>query len=264
MQPWKWKFAGVLLRLPIFYKVVAANSVMAGVVIATLLLNHDDAVAVGVVAAACGIVNAVLVRAAFAAERLSSQQREVLAWTIARTERERGRVAAALHDGAAQRLAALALRASGDRGVSSEATAVMQDLCDTASKLQPPAMRLLGLGGALNWYAKALEQRTGLHVDCTLECPVNAIDPDVALGAFRLVEDVLDSAADDGTDQARLSARAAHDHLEISVRVDRAFSRSERFRLAERTAMLGGVMNIMQDGRQTVIRTTIPGRMSHA
>ncbi|MGQ0560424.1 MAG: hypothetical protein ACT443_00965, partial [Gemmatimonadota bacterium] len=104
----KWKGASAVLRVPIFYKVILANSAMAFVVIATLLTLRDQLLTAGVIVVACGVINALLVRAALTVDTLRQQQRELFAWSLNRTEAERSRVARELQDGAAQRLAALA------------------------------------------------------------------------------------------------------------------------------------------------------------
>jgi signal transduction histidine kinase len=186
---------GVLNRIPIYYKVILANSAMALTVIATLLFWHDQAIAVATVVVTAGVVNALLVRTALSVETLQRQQRELFAWTLDQTEAERTRVAREIHDGAAQRLAALLLQLSGDHPVSSEAAAVMNDLCETAQTLQPPRMQLLGLAAALQWYAGAIEARTGLVVDLTIDGDLQPVEGTVALGFYRVVEDILETAA---------------------------------------------------------------------
>lgn len=254
---------GALVRVPIFYKVVLVNSTMAGTVIATLLLLHDDVLAVGAIVVGCGVVNALLVRAAFSVDHLREQQREVLAWTISESERERSRVAAEIHDGAAQRLAVLMLRAPDDRSVSAETAAVMQELCDTASTLQPPGMGLLGLDGALKWYARSLQQREGMEVELAVDCPANATAPETALGIYRLVEDALGSAAIAGAAEAGILVRCSETHLALSVRVPYTYTSSERFRLTERVALLRGILHSTRDEADTVMRITIPLREHH-
>lgn len=263
MHSWKWNLTGALMRVPIFYKVVVANSAMAGIVIATLLLLHDDVLAVGTVVVGCGIVNTLLVRAAFSVDHLRAQQREVLAWTISESERERGRVAAEIHDGAAQRLAVLMLRAPGDHRVSTEAAAVIQELCDTASTLQPPGMGLLGLEGALKWYARSLKQRHGMDVEMAVDCPANATAPATALGVYRLVEDALAAAAMAGAEHAGVFVRCSATHLALSVRVPYRYTGSELFRLTERVALLNGSLHTTPDDADTVMRITIPIREHH-
>lgn len=262
MRSRKWNPAGALARVPIFYKVVVANSVMAGVVIATLLLLRDETIAVLTLLVGAGVINALLVRAAFSVDHIRDQQREVLAWTIATSERERGRVAAEIHDGAAQRLAALVVRSSGNQLVSTEAAAVMRDLCDSASRLQPPGMALLGLQGALGWYARE-RQRAGMQLEISADCPPDAVDPDIALGAYRLIEDMIGMAADAGAERAELFVLTSDTHLVISARLPHTFTAAERFRLAERVALLDGVFDFARDAGDSVMRITIPERSPH-
>lgn len=263
MQQRQWSIRGALDRVPIYFRVIAANSAMAGVVIATLLLRQDEVIVVTVIVVTAGIVNALLVRAAFTMDRMRRQQRDVLAWTMAQTEKERDRIAVALHDDVAQRLAALVMRASTDRAVSTEAAAVMYDLCETARTLQPPGMQLLGLRGALDWYVRSLEQRTGLAVAHVVDCPQDALDPLTALGVFRLIEDILGTAADEGVEAAELDVQAHGDALAIRVRIAHDFTSAERFRLTERAALLGGRLHVSRDSSATLIQITLPVRGSH-
>ena len=264
---WKWNQrlnpVAVLRGMPIYYKVIMANSVMAVAVIGTLLFWHDQKVAVATVVVTAGVVNALLVRTALSVDALRRQQRELFAWTLDQSEAERHRVAREIHDGAAQRLAALLLQLSGDRAVSTEAAAVMNDLCETAQTLQPPGMRLLGLPGALQWYARAIQARTGLTVDLTIDGNLQNVDGTVALGFYRVVEDLLETAANEAAEYAELSVVATTSSLVLAGRIQHVFTRSEHFRLAERAALLGGALECSQTERETVIRLTIPNRENH-
>lgn len=268
MKAWKWNLRGsrlpaMLRRVPIYYKVIMANSAMALAVIGTLLVWHDQTAAVATVVVTAGVVNALLVRTALSVETLRRQQRELFAWTLDQTEAERSRVAREIHDGAAQRLAALVLQLSGNGAVSSEAAAVMNDLCDTAQTLQPPGMRLLGLAAALHWFARNITARTGLEVDLTVEGPVQQVEGTTALGFYRVVEDILETAANEAAERAELSVIATSSSLVLAGRIQHVFTRSEHFRLAERAALLGGALECTTAGGDTVLRLTIPTREHH-
>jgi signal transduction histidine kinase len=257
MNAWKWK------QVPIYYKVILANSAMALAVITTLLLWHDQTIAVAAVVVTAGVVNAILVRTALSVNALHRQQRELLAWTLDRTEAERTRVVREIHDGAAQRLAALLLQLPGDRDISSEAAAVMNDLCETARTLEPPGMRLLGLAAALRWLAGTIERRTGLAVELSIDGPLQDVDGATALGFYRVVEDILETAASQAAEHGQLSVVATASNLVLAGSIQHVFNRSEHFRLAERAALLGGVLDCSHTESETAIRLTIPYRESH-
>jgi signal transduction histidine kinase len=257
MRAWKWK------QVPIYYKVILANSAMALAVITTLLLWHDQTITVASVVVTAGVVNAILVRTALSVNALHRQQRELLAWTLDRTEAERTRVVREIHDGAAQRLAALLLQLPGDRAISSEAAAVMNDLCETAKTLEPPGMRLAGLSSALQWLARTIERRTGLVVDLTMEGPLHDVDGTLALGFYRVVEDILETAANQAAEQGQISVVATASNLVLAARIQHVFNRSEHFRLAERAALLGGALDCSHTESESAIRLTIPYPESH-
>lgn len=232
---------------------------MAGLVILTLLVLQDDLVAAGAIVLACGVVNALLVRATLAVDRFREQQREVLAWTIEQTERERDRVATEIRDGAAQQLAALMLMRQADgEALSREAASVIDTLCATAQTLQPPGIRLSGLDAALNWYVRALERRIGLAVQLTIEPSLRTVGPGVALGFFRIVEDILETAGNAGAQQARLTIQDAAPALVAMLSIEHLFTTAERFRISERAALLGGRVELTSGPVSTQFLITIP------
>jgi signal transduction histidine kinase len=270
MNTWKWNPIRILVRVPIFYKVVIANSAMALLVIFTLIMFHEAKVAVAVVAVACGIINALLVQAALSVESLRVQQRELFAWSLNEAEKERGRVADQLHEGAAQRLAAIALQTSADQAVSSEAVQVMQDLCDTAHTLRPPRMQLLGLEGALGWYTRNVELRLGTPVTLTTRGALDNGNPALAMGLYRIIEDAVETVAHHAPGQVDVDVASMNTFVTISVRGHFGastsagrLSRAESFRLSERGACLGGTVEIIDTPAETVIRVRVLKQASH-
>jgi signal transduction histidine kinase len=256
MQRRKWNPVRSLLKLPIYYKVIVANSAMALTVIVTLLTFRTALVA-AVIVVASGITNALLVRAAFHVEKHRLKQRQLLAWTLSRSEQERSRVAGQLQDDAAQRLAALALNSAGHRAIADEAAAVMEQLCNTAQTLRPPGFQLLGLKGALSWYARSLASRFGTTIELSLDQSLETLDPALALGIYRILEDVLESAARQG-ENVDLTVTHAATGTAILLRLEHALTSAEHFRLVERTALLGGETETANRHSQTFVSLTIP------
>jgi signal transduction histidine kinase len=257
MKQRKWNPLRALSGVPIYYRVIVANSVMALTVIATLLLFQTAMVA-GVVVVACGMTNALLVRAAFQVDQQTRKQRQLLAWTLNESEKERSQLAYELQENAAQRLAALLLKVKGDPAVSGEAAAVMQDLCATAQTLQPPTIGLLGLNGALKWYAQSVQQRLGMQLDVTADESVVFLDRSLALAIYRMVQDVVETAAADAPKRIDVSVTTTGTLLHVSVDVPRILTQAEHFRVAERAALLGGQLRMSHHDKQAFVNITIP------
>ena len=266
MRYGKWIRAGAVVRVPIFFKVILANSAMALTVIVALLTMHDMRLTALLIVVASGVVNALLVRTALTVDALRAQQRELFAWTLHRSEEERSRVAHGLQAGAAQRLAALALHSRADDAVAGEAAAVMQELCDTVLTLQPPRMQLLGLEGALSWYGEAVERRLGVAVRVSVRGDLAWLDPQLRMGIYRAIEDVIETLARCHPASIDLGIAASGQAVAASVRAHPAqgatdrcdFTDAERFRLGERVACLGGQLHISRPPDGTIVHITIP------
>ena len=264
----KWTRAGAVVRVPIFFKVILANSAMALVVVLALLTLHDMRLTVMLIVVACGVLNALLVHAALAVDALRSRQRELFAWTLHRTEEERSRVARGLQDGLAQRLAALALRSNGDRAIADEATAVMEELYDAALSLQPPRMQLLGLRGALSWYGESVERRLGVAVQVSIRGELNWLSPALRMGIYRAIEDAVEIVARHVPAHIDIEIAASGSAVAASIRArtrpdapeQPSFTASEEFRLSERVACFDGRLHISHRPDGTVVHITIPQR----
>lgn len=208
-----------------------------------------------------------------AVENARIQQRELLAWMLDTTEKERNRIASSLNDQLAQRLTAAMFRASGGQasgetasGLRAEVLAVVRDLCDTAETLQPPGMRLLGLRGALDWYARSLEKRTGVITRSVVDGDVDRIDSTTALGLYRAIEDILDTFRLGQHDRVQIRVRLRETLVEAVVTIyhgqDNAAAfaptPAEQFRIRERVACMGGDVAIESTEAQTAVRVDIP------
>ena len=120
-------------------------------------------------------------------------------------EDERRRLARELHDGLGQTLTALTnqlerlQRGSGLPGDLAAGLAdsvemarlALNDSRELSRLLRPPVLDDLGLAAALSWLARNLEQRTGLHVELTVEGIEERLDPELETLVFRLVQEAL-------------------------------------------------------------------------
>ncbi len=158
-------------------------------------------------------------------------------------EDERRRLARELHDGLGQTLTALThqlerLREKLDGEVPGELTARLDDSVEMARLalhetrelsrlLRPPVLDDLGLGVALGWLARTLEQRTGLQVELKVEgldglgglgSLDGRLDSDVETLVFRLVQEALTNVLKHaGVDRAKVAVRRAGGLLDLSV-----------------------------------------------
>lgn len=246
--------SGFLERIPIFYRVIIANSAMVLVVVLALLALESAAITVALVLA-CGVMNALLVRAALSP---AAQLRELLAVTRNTAERERERVASELRDGAAQRLAVLALKAAGNHAFSAEARAVMQELCETAQRLEPSALRLAGLKGALSWLAADVAERRGSTIRVLCDVDSRQLSYPAARGVYRLLEDVIQTAASNCRQDIELTVAPEGNQLVCAVWLDCLFDDADCFRHNEWARSLGGAAVVQRNGKRTVFRANIP------
>ncbi len=239
------------------------------------LLSHDPVIEL----ADPGLVAAVGTVATMALEneRLAAQVRAQLEEVRASRERiveaadaERRRVERDLHDGAQQRLVALAMRldlARQTTGASAalldEATtelrAAVAEVRDLARGLHPTILVEAGLGPAI----EALAERTSVPV--SVEAPGHRFPANVEAAAYFVVAEALTNVARyAGATLVRVEIRADGDTLTVAVRDDGHGGadpeRGSGLRgLADRVAALGGQLAIESppDGGTTV-RADLP------
>ncbi len=154
----------------------------------------------GPVAALVAAFNEMLAR--LEAERRTSSRRAVTA-----QEAERQRVAAELHDeigqamtGVLMQLARLADGVAADRqGELRDAQRAVRstvvEVARIAQELRPRLLDHLGLVSALAELARTFSHRTGIAVDCRLDAYVPALNADVELAAYRIVQESLTNVA---------------------------------------------------------------------
>jgi two-component system, NarL family, sensor kinase len=149
-------------------------------------------------------------------------------------EDERRRLARELHDGLGQTLTALTnqlerLQRKLDGRESGELAARLADSVEMARLalnesrelsrlLRPPVLDDLGLPAALSWLARTLEQRTGLHVELTLDGFEERLDADLETLVFRLVQEALTNVLRHaGVDRASVAVSRGGGFLELQV-----------------------------------------------
>lgn len=149
-------------------------------------------------------------------------------------EAERIRVAQELHDELGSILTALKFELSGVSGGSPQAGRKPQrrrasaDLVDSAllsvrhliATVQPYPLHRAGLWGALAWKAGVFEKSTGIA--CRVEMPDDLPWPskEVAMAAFRIVEDGLTHAQHAGATRVEIQVQFAASQLLIEMSCD--------------------------------------------
>lgn len=217
-----------------------------------------------------------------ALERLAVYRRklgEAAARAMHREEEERERVAHALHEDTAQRLAALLFRL---RAASAESHALEGVLDETRDEIaaalevirgyavarRPPILHALGLGAAVEVYARDLEH-AGLRVEVNAE-EIDR-DPPLELALYQIVREALDNVAlHSAAAQAVVRIAREGDDLSVSIEDDgRGFDVDEAlrgdalglFEMRERALAAGGGLAIeSRPGAGTRIRATVPAK----
>jgi PAS domain S-box-containing protein len=193
-------------------------------------------------------------------EQQADELRRMTAELSASEQRERRRLAQALHDGLQQLLVAarMAIEQADQRVTEADAKAVLQravtliDQSAEASRilsleLCPPVLYDRGLGPALAWLSDHFGEHHRLEVDARIETELEPSNPDVEGFLFQAVRELLLNVVKYArTCSARITMRIEDDTLRISVEDDGSgFDPS--LRLAEATGRGGfGLLNLRE------------------
>lgn len=237
---------------------------------------------IAVAAGLLGLVAAFLLRRERAARRKQAAREEFSRRLIESQERERRRVAGALHDGLGQQLlvvrnrALLALRGD-DAGEA--ARSQLHEIAEVASEsldgvrslarvLRPPRLEHLGLTAALEGMIESVGASAGISVDAAVDDIDGLLSPDDDINLYRVAQEALSNVArHSGAATVTVRIRQEGDRLTLSVADDgRGFEpdrhAGEGFGLssmAERVRILGGRLEVDTAlGRGTKIRVSVP------
>jgi signal transduction histidine kinase len=166
-------------------------------------------------------------------EEQARERRRLLDTVLRTSEEERKLLAAELHDGPIQRLAALGYRLERarnrlDRGNAHGAGAMLGELQDGLSEetrrlremmaeLRPPVLDQRGLDSALRDHAAAFERNWG--VGCSVRASLDQrLDPDVETVLYRVAQEALTNVAKHAhAEQAWVSLRARNGSVILEV-----------------------------------------------
>lgn len=146
-------------------------------------------------------------------------------------QRERQRLASAIHDEVAQMLSAIKLHLSGLRKgqadpASAEKIGDIIKMVEEATRqsrtimmeLSPMILQQSGLAEATRWWAGVIEQQHGLRVEVSAEETVGRFDPDVEATAFQGVKELLQNTIKYAhATQAKVRLACHDDKLQIEV-----------------------------------------------
>jgi signal transduction histidine kinase len=219
-------------------------------------------------------------------EGLAAQRhrsRELAVRALEAGESERKRIAAELHDGVAQSLAAVLLqlrvaqKAKGEAGrsemlsrISEQLAALTEELRAIARGLRPPALDMLGLVAALQAHGRLLAESSNLRLEVRGSGLDLVLPPEAELALYRLVQEALSNVV------RHSQARTATVDLESSNGVVRAIVRDDGrgfhvdealargrglglFGMHERASYVGGQVVVSSEpGRGTTVRIEFP------
>lgn len=213
---------------------------------------------------------------------LRSRLRQVARRAVERREEERRELAARLQEDVAQRIAACLLqlkvaRAPADDGardaqldeLREDAAAVLEIVRDLARELHPPELADIGVGRAIEAFARSFSESTGLEVEVRRDPVDELLDRDARLGLYRITQELLMNLvqrADCRSVRIRLGAEAERVVLELSGRPEGPTARirwmdsPELTEIRERAAYVGGRVVGDRSAERARIRVEIPAR----
>jgi two-component system, NarL family, sensor histidine kinase UhpB len=224
--------------------------------------------------------NAMLDSAVAYRERL----RDVAARASTAAEEERKRLARELHDGTAQVLAGLRVRLRVARAtddpevreaqleqVSREIGTAIEEVRRMAKGLRPPALDVLGIGPAIESYARSLAEAADLRLDLRIEPVAAALTPDIELSLYRILQEALSNVVrHSGASAVRIRLGRSGADVELTIEddgagfdVDAELADRNRglglFGMQERAAYVGGSVYIVSTpGRGTTVAVAVP------
>ncbi len=211
------------------------------------------------------------------------QLRSLASEVLLAEERERRRIAADLHDGVGQTLAAARMRlaalSSAQQPDAEQELSALRDLIDSTIKdtrsltfeISPPVLYELGLEPALEWLCEQVSKRYGMAVRFVAEKGGSQLSEDLRVVLFRAVREALANASKHAdADRVVVTMRREDSALALTVADDgKGFDTSVLneehnagyglFHIRERLGHMGGLVRIdSRPGDGTMLLMRVP------
>jgi two-component system, NarL family, sensor kinase len=207
-------------------------------------------------------------------------------------DEERRQIARELHDSVGQLLAALSMNIaavqlqahkldSGAAQAVSENAALIEQISSEirtiSHLLHPPLLDVAGLASALRWYADGFSERSKIKVDVDIPVELGRLSDEMEIAIFRMAQECLTNIHRHSGGSSALIRLHEEDHgilVEVQDR-GKGISWEKQLELSsagrtglgfrgmrERLRQLGGSLEIQSDGSGTIVRATLPSKLS--
>ncbi len=213
----------------------------------------------------------------------SGRQRDLSNRALRAAEEERKRVAADLHDKIAQSLAGLLMQLSLAKSVTdpdararilkeaSELAATATDeVYRVVQGLRPPALELLGLGGAIEAYARSLSEGGEIEINVETSDDIKgALNDEAEIATYRIVQEALSNVVRHSqATKATVYIQRMPDGVAVTIQDNGVgFATAETLRsprslglfgMQERASYIGGHVEIRSSSAGTTVEVQIP------
>jgi signal transduction histidine kinase len=278
-----------LLVIQVFLSVVAMTSLLVSVAVSERN-RHEETLQ----KAKTELEERVLDRTRELEDRIARQERAeqsvrgLSARLLQTQDQERRRIARELHDSTGQSLAALTMNLSAlskkAATINSElssaldenaqiAQAVSDELRTTSYLLHPPLLDEMGLQAGLCWYIKGFQERSNIKIALDLPKNLERLQPDLELMIFRVVQECLTNVhRHSESASAAICLHNSNGEVTLEIRDRGKGMPGDKLAavtglgtagvglrgMRERVKAFGGELEIISDGRGTLVRATIP------
>jgi two-component system sensor histidine kinase UhpB len=210
------------------------------------------------------------------------KQRELSIRALRAAEEERKRVSSDLHDKTAQTLAGLLVQLSLVKSVKDEAVRsellkeaseqaafAMDEVYRVVQALRPPALELLGLRGAIEAHALALQENADITIEVQAKDVKGALDPETEIATYRIVQEALSNVIRHSkATRAVVNLQRSADGVVVTIEDNgvgfnpaitlRSPHSLGLFGMQERASYLGGTVEIRSGSSGTTVEVQIP------
>ena len=216
----------------------------------------------------------------------SQQLRELSTRLLQSQDQERRRIARDLHDNAGQIVTVLGMNLSAitqrleqnaDIGNAVQESQELvrqlgQDIRTLSYLLHPPSLDETGLSGAVQWYVKGLQERSGLKIALSISGTFGRLPAEIELAVFRVIQECLTNILrHSGSDTAAIRLTRTIESVCLEIEDNGKGIPAERLAeiqaqrsgvgitgMRERVRHFGGALSIQSAGGGTKVSVEIP------